>query len=198
MGGRDAEAERAAQINQGLSREQFQLGYQGAKAGLDYERGEYAGQTMDQTGKWEAKMTDVLEGAALTRGGGSDIRSQITGLEKADSAMALGRSGVEQEKMASGLDEINRIRSVLSGHGLQATNLASQSGALQSQAISEMAPNPTMSTILAAAAGGSAIYGAYQQKPGSGSGVAQERTATYAGQTGPAGSDSATLNLGRL
>ncbi len=135
-------------------------------------------------------MTDVIEGTAAGPSG-QGFQGDIAGVTRSSQARALGASGVAQERVGQGLDVVNGIKSMLAGHGLKTTGLSAQAGGLEAGAISLMAKNPTMSTILGAAGGAAAIYGGFQE--GAAAQSAQERLATFGAIGGPPGGDVSTL-----
>ena len=196
MGGQDQAAADATRLNMQLSSEEFQLGLTGLTSGLGYLKGEYAGGAAgvdkELAPKFEAKMTDVIEGTSAGPSG-AGFRGDIAGVARSSQARATGASGVAQERTGQGLDVVNSIKSLLAGHGLKTTGLAVQAGGLESEAVGLMAKNPTMSTILGVAGTGAAVYGAYQDQKAQN--TAQERVAMYSG-VAPAGSDISILGQG--
>jgi hypothetical protein len=85
---------------------------------------------------------------------------------------------------------MQKLRSMLAGQGVQTTNFSQQAGAMEIEAISGMAPNPTKSAIgmgLGAAAG---IYGAgrdqgwWGQAPRTGSGTPRNSWGSFLGTPG--------------
>ncbi len=194
MGGQSQAASDATRLNMQLSGEEFAMSLGALTSGLGYLKDEYAGGSAgvdkDLAPKFEAKMTDVLESASMAPSGGG-FRADIAQTGRTAQGMAVGRSGVAQERTGQGLDVVNSIKSLLAGHGLKTTGLASAAGGLQSEAIGLMAKNPTMSTILGVAGAGSAIYGGIQDYKAGQS--AQERLATFQTGYGPSGADAATL-----
>jgi hypothetical protein len=178
-----------------LSSEEFSTGLMGLTSGIDYLKAEYeggqAGVDKELAPKFEAKMTDAIEGTAAGPSG-QGFRGDVAGVTRSSTARALGASGVAQERVGQGLDVMNSIKSQLAGHGLKTTGLSQQAGATQASAISLMAKNPTMSTILGVAGGASAAYGGYQDAMASK--TAQERLATFGSVGGPPGGDVSTLS----
>lgn len=191
--GQDQAASDATRLNMQLSSEEFQMGLGALTQGLGYLKSEYGmgaeGVDRELAPKFEAKMTDVLESASMAPSGGG-FRADVSQVQRTSQARALGRTGVAQERVGQGLDVVNSIKSLLAGHGLKTTGLSAQAGGVEASAIGLMAKNPTMSTILAGAGAGSALYGGFQQAQATQ--TAQERLATYS-TVGPAGSDVSIL-----
>jgi hypothetical protein len=87
---------------------------------------------------------------------------QTAGGNPAARAQAL--AGVTAQKVTSGLDEMNKLRSMLSGQGLQTTNLAEQAAGQSTSALGGMySGNQTAEIIKGVGALGAAGYGAGKQ-----------------------------------
>ena len=164
MGGSSAKlAGETARMNQELAQKEFGFSKTALDAGLKYAGAQYRGGGMRQDRKFQALLTDAGEAQATPVGGVGNL----AGLSQRESDMAAGRalgfSSVGQQKALSAVDEINRLRTVLSSQGLKTTNLGSEASGDSIRALSLMAPHPTLSTALGAAAAGASIYGGVQQ-----------------------------------
>ncbi len=171
-GGQAGAAEQAYGTEQYLSNAMYDISRGATKAGLGYLTGEYGRGGFDFGPKYQAMQTDVLEKSLGRSGSFLDPR----GMGDIASARAAGVSAVGQQKITSGMDEMNKLRSQLAGQGLATTNFAEQAGQQSVAAIGGMAPNSTMSTISALGGLGAAVYGGFNQ-PG---------TRPTGGSTGPA------------
>lgn len=147
-----------------LERRQYNLGASALGAGTDYLTRTYkAGGTSILDPKFNAMRTDALEASGAATGSMGDVGSILQ-------ARALGQSGVANQRLTAGLDEMNKLRSLLSSHGLQTTNLGAAGQGESLAALSLMPKNPTLSGVLAGGAGAAAVYGGLKQagQPGQG------------------------------
>ncbi len=158
-GGQSEAANQAYGTEQYLSNAMYDISRGATKAGLGYLTGEYGRGGFDFGPKYQAMQTDVLE-KSLGRSG-SFLNPQ--GMGDVAAARAAGVSAVGQQKITSGMDEMNKLRSQLAGQGLATTNFAEQAGRQSVAAIGNMAYNPTMSTISALGGLGAAVYGGFNQ-----------------------------------
>ncbi len=148
-----------------LENRQFQLGLQGITAGTDYLNTTYKAGTgaalLDP--KFAAMKTDALESSAQGTGNMGDISAMLQ-------ARALGQSGVANQRLTAGLDEINKLRSLLANHGLKTTGLSQQGQGESLEALSLMPKNPALSTALGVGAAAAGVYGGLKQPgtPGTG------------------------------
>src|SRR5574343_1987950 len=101
-------AHEAFDQNQMLSDQMFGLGRGALSSGLSYLTNAATTGGYDQSQKYSALQSMTMD--------------QTAGGDPAARAQAL--SGVTASKLTSGLDEMNKIRSMLSGQGLQTTNFA--------------------------------------------------------------------------
>lgn len=156
-------AEATTQQDVALARNEFNLSSGALSAGTDYLTKEYkAGGTDLLNPKFRAMQTDALEAGAQGTGNMGDVGALLQ-------AKALGQSGVANQRLTAGLDEINKLRGLLSSHGLQTTGLG-QAGQQESlEALSLMPKHPALSTGLGVAAAGAGIYGGLKNagEPGS-------------------------------
>jgi hypothetical protein len=150
MGGSDqADAANQAYMQElQLSNQTYELGSGALKGGLSYLTDTYKGGGYDQSAKFQA-----MQGLTMDK---------MAGANPAARAQAL--AGVTNQKVTAGMDEMNKIRSMLAGQGLQTTSLAAQAAGQETSAIGGMyGSNRTMETVKGIGALGSTIYGAGQQ-----------------------------------
>lgn len=146
----------AGRLNMQMENEMYGLSKPALQAGTDYLTGAYNQGGFDQSAKYGAMQTQALD----TRLGGDIMRGNL-GQASGNRASAL--SGIGGQKLAAGVDEMNKLRSMLAQKGLRTTNLAQEAGAQSVQAISQMGQgNQTLSTILGVGAAGAGVYGGIQ------------------------------------
>lgn len=169
-GDQDVAAKSAFETNQNLSNQQFELGKGALSGGLSYLTNAYKGGGYDQSSKYSAMQSLTMDETARAN----------------PAARAQALAGVTAQKVTSGLDEMNKLRSMLSGQGLQTTNLAEQAAGQSVSALSGMYNgNRTAETIKGVGALASAGYGAgkqagwWGQAPPPGSGAAAGAQAGY-------------------
>lgn len=177
MSGDQTVASRQAfEQNSALSNETFGLGKGAIESGTSYLTNAYKTGGYDQSAKYSA-----LQSMAMDKTAGGD-----------PAARAQALAGVTSAKLSSGLDEMNSIRSMLSGQGLQTTNFAEQAAGQSVSALSGMYNgNQTGETIKGVGALGSSIYGAGKQGGWWGTSTAQN--ASTGGTGAPAGAWSRGL-----
>jgi hypothetical protein len=130
-----------------LSDETYGLGKGALEGGLSYLTRAVKGGGYDQSAKYSA-----LQSLAMDQTASGD-----------PAARAQALSGVTSAKLTSGLDEMNKLRSMLSGQGLQTTNFAEQAANQSVSAIGGMYNgNQTAELIKGLGAAGASIYGAGQ------------------------------------
>jgi hypothetical protein len=165
MGDSYQQDQQATDLNRRLMARQSKLGEEALGTGLGYSMSELSpsGQ-IDQSGKFQAMGTDVLQGAA-SRGisGGTNLVGAVGDIENREAARAIGTSSVAGQRLTSALDQINQVRSTLEGHGLRTTGLASEAGNLGISALSMVPKNPKLSEALGIGATGAALYGGLTQ-----------------------------------
>jgi hypothetical protein len=150
MGGSDQSeaAQSAFTQNSQLSEQTYGLGKEALGGGLSYLTSQYRGGGYNQSAKFQAMQSQTMD--------------QMAGANPAARAQAM--AGVTSQKVTSGLDEMNKLRSMLAGQGLQTTNLAEQASKQSTSAISGMyGGNQTLNTIEGIGALGSTVYGAGKQ-----------------------------------
>jgi hypothetical protein len=153
-------AEATTQQDLKLMQDEFALSKGALSAGTDYLTTEYkAGGTDLLDPKFRAMRTDALEASAGSTGNMGDVGAMLQ-------ARALGQSGVANQRLTAGLDEINKLRGLLSSHGLQTTGLGQQGQGESLEALSLMPKHPALSTGLGIAAAGAGIYGGLKDKTG--------------------------------
>lgn len=159
MGGQDAALDKEVRLNLGMGDSMYQTAAGALKAGTDYTTGAYKMGGFDQSAKYSALQSGILD--ALNRKGPGDfLNPQELGSSLAMRAEAISSVGAERVK--AGMDEMMRIRSTLAGNGLQTTNFAQAEGATGVQAAAQMDFNPTMSTINAIGGLASTVYGGFK------------------------------------
>ena len=169
MGGTSDEAENLAQTQMGLSNQMYDLSSRALRGGTSYLTGAYGMGGYDQSAKFGAMQTQALDQTAGMQG------SFLNPTEMGDmgAATATAIAGVGSQKVLSGIDEMNKLRSQLAGQGLATTNFSQQAGAQSAQALRGLEYDPTMSWVNAGLGAAAAGYGAYnrmQRPPGSGGG----------------------------
>ena len=150
MGGSDQSeaAQSAFTQNSQLSEQTYGLGKEALGGGLSYLTSQYRGGGYNQSAKFQAMQSQTMD--------------QMAGANPAARAQAM--AGVTSQKVTSGLDEMNKLRSMLAGQGLQTTNLAEQSAGQSVSAIKGMyGGNQTLNTIEGIGAAGASVYGAGKQ-----------------------------------
>lgn len=187
-------AEATTQQDIALAGKEFALGNEALTSGTKYLTTEYnAGGTSILDPKFRAMGTDALEASGASTGNMQDVGSILQ-------ARALGQSGVANQKLTAGLDEINKLRGLLSSHGLQTTGLGVAGQGESLQALSLMPKNPTLSAVNAGLGGAAAVYGGLN-KPGAPGGAPQTQTiapisqSSFGAASGIADPDS-TLGVG--
>ena len=146
----------AGRLNMQMENEMYGLAKPALQAGTNYLTGAYNQGGFDQSAKYGAMQTQALD----TPLGGNILQGNL-GQAAGNRASAL--AGIGGQKLAAGVDEMNKLRSMLAQKGLRTTNLAQEAGAQSIQAISQMAPgNQTLSTILGVGAAGAGVYGGIQ------------------------------------
>lgn len=166
----------AQQLYSTLARQEYNLGVPALTGASKYLQGEYSIGGYDQSDKYSALSTDVLEKSML---GGGDVSSR-------GQATAIGESSIATQKIMSGVDEINKVRSMLGSQGLKTTALGVEAAQTGVQALSQVPRGTTMSEILAGAGAASAIYGAYSGAQGKQTSVSPGAFSTQS--TAPVGS----------
>lgn len=159
MGGTSSTASEATLLNMGLSGSMYGLSKQALQAGSSYLTGAYGMGGYNQDAKYNAMLGQALDQTSGMQGSFLNPAS----MGDVGAAKATAVAGVGSQKVLSGLDEMNKLRSQLAGQGLATTNFAQQAGALSAQALRGMAPNPTMSYINAGLGLGAAVYGGFNQ-----------------------------------
>ncbi len=154
MGGRNEAAANLAAEQIQLSNQMFGLSHQALTGGTDYLTKEYGLGGYDQSAKFGAMTSQAIDASGL--GHGFFLNPQSMAGAAGGRAEAISQVGTQ--KVLSGMDEMNKIRSQLAGQGLATTNFAQQAGGLSTMALGGMAENPTMSTVNAALGLGSALY----------------------------------------
>ena len=142
------------------------IGLSASKAGTAYESALYKMGGADLGPKYEALGTDVFEATAGRPIGGSFAEQAGGGISDRGLATAVGQSGVATQKALSGVDEINKIRSVLSSQGLKTTALGAEASGATAAALSMVPQHAERSAIFAGLGLGSSIYGAFNQPTG--------------------------------
>lgn len=172
----------AGRLNMQMENEMYGLSKPALQAGTDYLTGAYGQGGFDQSAKYGAMQTQALD----TPLGGNIMQGNL-GQASGNRASAL--SGIGGQKLAAGVDEMNKLRSMLAQKGLRTTNLAQEAGAQSIAAIPQMAQgNQTLSTILGVGAVGASAYGGYKQDQ-----VAQQMKAQNFFNNPYLGSDTARL-----
>lgn len=156
MGGQDEVLKQQVKGNLERSSAMYSQAMFGREALTDYTIGTYKMGGFDQSAKYQALRSGIMD--ALAKQGPGNI-SDPTSFGTNAAARAEGISNVGGQKLMAGLDEMNRIRATLAGSGLATTNFAQQESELGVKAASMMDPNPTLSTVNAALGLGSAVYG---------------------------------------
>src|ERR1700693_921548 len=151
MGDPQAEAaNQAIELDIRTGEQAYDLGMGGLKAGTSYLTSAYGAGGMDQSAKYAAMQTGVME------------QNPYDAVARES---AIG--SVTSQKVLGGLDEMNRLRGMLAGQGLKTTGLAAQAAGERTAAIGGMAPwDKAGSTAKMVAGAASAAYGAYQDRPG--------------------------------
>jgi len=143
-------------LNREMENSLYGLSKPALQAGTNYLTGAYNQGGFDQSAKYGAMQTQALD----TPLGGSILGGNL-GQAAGNQASAL--AGIGGQRIAAGVDEMNKLRSMLAQKGLRTTNLAQEAGAQSIQAIPQMAPgNQTLSTILGVGAAGASVYGGIQ------------------------------------
>jgi hypothetical protein len=165
-GPKDATLANVVGNNMSMADQMYGQAFTARKAGTDYAMGTYKMGGFDQSAKYQAMQSGILDTLAK-KGPGNFLNPEDLGGRAA--MRAEGISNVGGQQLMAGMDEMNRIRGLLAGNGLMTTNFAQQEGQTSVQAASQMDFNPTMSTINAGLGVASAAYGGYknQQKPSS-------------------------------
>lgn len=126
------------------------------KAGTGYLTGAYEMGGFDQGAKYQSMQSGILD--ALASKGPGDFRNPADlGNRLAMRAEAVSNVGAQQ--VTAGMDELNKIRTLLAGNGLATTNFAQQEGQTRTQAAGMEDFNPTMSTVNAGLGLAASIYG---------------------------------------
>ena len=142
-------------LNREMENSLYGLSKPALQAGTSYLTGAYNQGGFDQSAKYGAMQTQALD----TPIGGSILQGNL-GQAAGNRASAL--AGIGGQRIAAGVDEMNKLRSMLAQKGLRTTNLAQEAGAQSIQAIPQMAQNSTLSTILGVGAAGASVYGGIQ------------------------------------
>ena len=143
-------------LNREMENSLYSLSKPALQAGTSYLTGAYNQGGFDQSAKYGAMQTQALD----TPLGGNILQGKL-GQAAGNRASAL--AGIGGQRIAAGVDEMNKLRSMLAQKGLRTTNLAQEAGAQSIQAINQMAPgNQTLSTILGVGAAGASVYGGIQ------------------------------------
>lgn len=187
MGGSYAAAGEASAINKSLEESLYLTARPALEAGTNYLTGAYNQGGFDQSAKYQGKLTNAAEGSL-----GGSIFSGNLGTAAGQRANTF--AGIGGAKIASGIDEMNKLRSLLAQKGLRTTNLAQEAGSLSVSAIPQMAQNPTLSAILGVGAAGASIYGGLQQAGGQSDVANVLRQQTFGDPL--AGSDRSYLTAG--
>ena len=157
MGGQSRAASEASSINKGLEDQMYGLAKPALEYGTNYLSGAYSQGGYNQDAKYGAMQTQALD----TPLGGNIMQGNL-GQAAGNRATAI--SGIGSQKLAAGVDEMNKLRSMLAQKGLRTTNLAQEAGAQSISAIPQMNQgNQTLSTLLGVGAVGAGVYGGYKQ-----------------------------------
>jgi len=160
-GSQAALAGETARQTQELSNREFLMSRDALKSGLDYAGSQYKAGGIDQSGKFQALLTDTAEtNASAPLGSVGNLGGVASRESDLAAARAIGFTGVGQGKVLSAVDEINKLRSVLSSQGLKTTGLGSEGFGTANQALSLLPAHPALSTGLGIAAGAASVYGA--------------------------------------
>lgn len=182
MGGQARAAGDAVRMNMGLEDQMYGLAKPALESGTNYLAGAYGQGGYDQSAKYGSMQTQALD----TPLGGNILQGNL-GQAAGNRASAI--SGIGGQRLAAGVDEMNKLRSMLAQKGLRTTNLAQEAGAQSIAAIPQMAQgNQTLSTILGVGAVGAGVYGGYKQDQ-----VAQQMKAQQFFNNPYLGSDTARL-----
>jgi hypothetical protein len=147
-GDQSVAADQAFAQNSALSDQTYKLGSEAMGGGLSYLTNSYKTGGYDQSAKYSAMQSQAMD---KTAGGPAAARAQAL-------------AGVTAQKVTSGLDEMSKIRSMLSGQGLQTTGLAEQAAGQSVSALNGMYQgNQALETVKGVGALGSSIYGAGKQ-----------------------------------
>lgn len=158
MGGDSATqaAGSAARTNMDLEAQMYGLAKPALEAGTNYLSGVYKQGGFDQSNKYNA-MQSMLSDQPI---GGSIFQGN---LGQAAGNRAAGYAGIGAQKLAAGVDEMNKLRSMLAQKGLRTTNLAQKAGAQSIAAIPQMQQgNQTLSAILGVGGAAAGVYGGIQ------------------------------------
>jgi len=159
MGDTSDKAAVAASQNLALSNDMYNLSSDALKGGTSYLTGLYGMGGPDQSAKYGAMAGLTADQNAGMHGSFLDPASMgNTGAMKAEAI-----AGVGSQKVLSGLDEMNKLRSQLAGQGLATTNFAQQAGAQSAQALRGMESDSTMSWVNAGLGTAAAAYGGFNQ-----------------------------------
>src|SRR5271169_6151128 len=93
------------------------------------------GQTFDTGNKYAAERT-MFADLSAQQPLGSFLSPQ--GLGQSLSGRASGMAGIGTEQIGAGVDEMNKIRSLLAGQGMNTTQMAGAASGLESQALRYM------------------------------------------------------------
>ena len=191
MGSSNAAASEASRISSQLGQEEFALGKTALGAGMDYASAEYGGKNIDLGPAYQARATDVLEGSMSGAIDSSSLQGMVMSVGTKAQTGAVGGTGVANQRIMAGLDEVNKVRSTLAGNGLKTTGLGVTAAGVSNQALANIPQyNKNLQTAIGVAGAGAAAYGAYADSQ---SMQAQGRQAQFATQ-GPVGSDTNYLN----
>jgi len=173
MSSQDPSLTEAQSLYSSLAKRSYALGRPALEGAMTSLTGAPGG--IDQTAKFSGLQTDVLESARPGQDqGSSDIFSSIGRLGQ---ATAIGESSAAQQKVLSGVDEINKIRSMLGSQGLRTTALGVTAAQTGVEALAQVPRHQTESAVFAGLGLGAAAYGAYANRPGEPPpSTAQERT----------------------
>jgi hypothetical protein len=151
-------AQQATTQNLNLSNQLYGIAAPALSSSMSYLTQAYGkGQMLDSTRKYQAETTNFLDQSAGQNGSFLDPK----GMGDALSGRAAGLSGIGTEQIGGAVDEMNKIRSLLAGQGMNTTNMAGAAGGLETSALKYMNQgNQTGSIIKGAAGAGAAIYGA--------------------------------------
>ena len=166
MGGSQAAAADAAmRQDQELMQKEFDLSQTGLTSAFAYGGQAYKSGGFDQSAKYSAMLDQTIDRGGMPVAGGS-LAGMGTNTADMEAARALGISGVGQGKILSAVDEMNKLRSLLSSNGLKTTGLGAEAGATSNYALGLMPKeSPGLSAGLGLAAAGAGIYGGLS-KPG--------------------------------
>jgi hypothetical protein len=171
-----AAAQQSEQQNIDLSNNLYGIAAPALSSSMSYLTQAYGkGQMLGTGQKYQAETTNFLDQSAGQNGSFLDPKAMGNAL----SGRAAGLSGIGTEQIGGAVDQMNQIRSLLAGQGMNTTNMAGAAGGLETSALKYMnSGNQTGSEIKGAAGGASALWGAGQKagwwgqasSPGGGSG----------------------------